>query len=177
MTSLHIVVQARSGDLDAFESLVIEHTPAVYRVARAIVGEASAPDVVQEVFLAAWRELPRLRDPERFAAWLQRICVNRCRSELRKRRGVREIPVDTLGGTSAPRSLDLRQGAEDRALIAPALARLSLDQRAVIALHYAAGLPLSNVAEALQIPVGTAKSRLNAALEAMRRHMGDRSDG
>ncbi|MEA2623359.1 MAG: polymerase sigma-70 factor, subfamily, partial [Chloroflexota bacterium] len=145
MTSLHTVVQARNGDLDAFESLVIEHTPAVYRVARAIVGEANAPDVVQEVFLAAWRELPRLRDPARFAPWLQRICVNRCRSELRKRRGLREIPVEALGVTSTPRSFDLRPGAEARALIAPGLARLSLDHRTLIALHYAAGMPLSDV--------------------------------
>jgi RNA polymerase sigma-70 factor (ECF subfamily) len=176
VTSLHIVVQARSGDLDAFELLVNEHTPAVYRVARAIVGEATAPDVVQDVFLAAWRELPRLRDAERFPAWLQRICVNRCRSELRTRRGVREIPVEALGAASALRSVDLRPGAEDRALIAPALARLSLDHRTVIALHYAAGMPLSEVAEVLQIPVGTAKSRLSAALEVMRRHIRDRGD-
>ena len=70
-----------------------EFTPQIYRIARAMLGESAAPDVVQDVFLAAWRELPRLRDPERFAPWLQRICVNRSRSVLRQRRQVREISL------------------------------------------------------------------------------------
>jgi RNA polymerase sigma-70 factor, ECF subfamily len=166
------VARARDGDLDAFDQLVHQHTPAAYRLALAVVGESLARDLVQEAFLAAWQQLPRLRDPERFGPWLHRIVVNRGRSMLRRGRAVREIPVSafheaTLGGRHA--ALD---AAEARAVLAGALAGLSYDQRAVIALHYAAGLSLREVADALDIPVGTAKSRLAAALEALRRRAG-----
>lgn len=166
------MARARDGDLDAFDQLVHLHSPSAYRLAVAVVGEALARDLVQEAFLAAWQQLPRLRDPDRFAPWLHRIVVNRGRSMLRRGRSVREIPVSafheaTLGGRHA--ALD---AAEARAVLVGAFAGLSYDQRAVIALHYAAGLSLREVAEALDIPAGTVKSRLAAALEALRRKVG-----
>ena len=166
------VQRARYGDLDAFDQLVHVHTASAYRLAVAVVGESLARDLVQEAFLAVWQQLPRLRDPERFAPWLHRIVVNRGRSMLRRGRTVREIPVSafheaTLGGSHA--GLD---AAEARAVLAGAFADLSYDQRAVIALHYAAGLSLREAADALDIPTGTVKSRLAAALEALRRRAG-----
>lgn len=177
VTRLQIVVRARQGDADAFEALVHEHTPSIYRLARAIVGEGAARDVVQDVFLSAWRELPQLRDPEAFVPWLHRIAVNRCRSLLRSHRSVPEIQVGPSVTEAVADPRDFRVAAEARATIALAFGRLSSDQRAVLALHYAAGLPLSAVAETLGVPPGTAKSRLNAALEAMRRQIGEKSDG
>src|SRR3712207_4555406 len=110
--------------MSAFESLVHEHTPSVYRVARALVGPAAAPDVVQEVFLAAWRELPRLREAARFRPWLHRIAVNRCRSLVRSPAHVREIPVDESMERTAPARGDDFLRAEARATVAPAFRRL-----------------------------------------------------
>ena len=157
--------------MTAFEALVESNTPSVYRLARAYVGDAGAPDVVQDAFLAAWRELPRLRDPDRFEAWLHRIAVNHCRSALRGRSRVREIDLDAADPARASIARDFRVDVEARALVEPAFRRLHEDHRAVIALHYAAGLSLREVAEVLQIPEGTAKSRLNTALTELRRRL------
>jgi RNA polymerase sigma factor (sigma-70 family) len=162
------VVRARNGDAQAFEALVVEFTPQVYRIARAMLGESAAPDAAQEVFLAVWRELPRLRDPASFAPRLHRICINRCRSVLRARR-VKEI---SLGPShemvAAP---DVRADVETVAALMPALLRLSPDQRSVIALHYGADLTIVETANVLGVPAGTVKSRLNAGLAALRRGM------
>ena len=157
--------------MTAFEALVESSTPSVYRLARAYVGEAGAPDVVQDAFLAAWRALPRLRNPDRFEPWLHRIAVNHCRSALRGRSRVREIDLDATDPARAPTVRDFRSEVEARALVEPAFRRLHEDHRAVIALHYAAGLPIHEAADVLQIPEGTAKSRLNAALTQLRRHV------
>jgi RNA polymerase sigma-70 factor (ECF subfamily) len=175
---LDLVPRARDGDLDAFDQLVHLHTPAAYRIAVAVVGESLARDLVQDAFLAAWQQLPHLRDPDRFAPWLHRIVVNRGRSMLRRGRAVREIPVTPAHEASLAGPNGGLGAAEARALLSSALAALSFDQRAVIALHYAAGLSLREVAEALDVPVGTAKSRLAGALEALRRSAGiDRGAG
>jgi RNA polymerase sigma-70 factor (ECF subfamily) len=153
----------------AFEGLVEAWTPSVYRVARAYLGESAAPDAVQETFLAAWRQMQRLRDPDRFVAWLHRIAVNHCRSVLRGQARVREIPMRLDGPETLVVAGDLRAGVEASAVLRGAVRRLPDDQRAVIALHYAAGLTIREVAEALQVPDGTVKSRLNAALTTLRR--------
>ena len=91
-----LVDLARSGDAAAFESLVRSRMDAMYRLSLAILGdEADAADAAQETFVTAWRELPRLRDLDRFDAWLQRVAVNSCRMVLRARgrRRIREIPM------------------------------------------------------------------------------------
>lgn len=168
---LNNVIRARDGDSPAFEALVYEFAPSIYRVASAIAGEQFAPDIVQETFVSAWRELRRLREPERFAAWLHRIAVNRSRSVLRSRRSVKEIALDDAG--DIPAKGDFRKDAESRTLLAPALLRLSPDHKVVIALHYAAGMSISEVAGVLQIPAGTVKSRLNAALADLRNSLSE----
>lgn len=148
------------------------YTPSIYRLGRAWLGDAAAPDVTQEVFLAAWRELPRLRDPDRFRPWIHRIAVNRCRSMLRGRRHVREIQVDTET-VDAARSPDFRETIETKTVVAAAFRTLSDDHRTIISLHYAAGLSIREIAETLEIPDGTVKSRLNAALQALRVQVGE----
>jgi RNA polymerase sigma-70 factor (ECF subfamily) len=172
-----LVDLARSGDADAFESLVRSRMDATYRLGLAILGdEADAADAAQETFVAAWRELPRLRDLDRFDAWLQRVTVNACRMSLRARgrRRIREIPMAHLGAAQE-RPLDyaaLRQadgGRDDAEVLKGALGRLSLDQRAILALHHLEGRPLAEVAEILGVPVGTAKSRLFKARPALDR--------
>ena len=139
-----------------------------------IVGPDEAADVTQDVLVLAWQHMPQLRDPSRESAWLRRIVVNRCLDRGRAaRRRVRTIPMtdDEHGLSSIPAPVP---PGLDPAIDA-ALTRLPVEQRAVIALHYAADLPIAEVADALKVPVGTAKSRLAAALERLRRDLGDRS--
>lgn len=161
------------GDHDAFDELVARHGPWLYRLAGAIVGSADAADATQDALVLAWRELPSLRTPERFEPWLRRILVNRCRDIGRARgRRVVEIPVERAFEDGAPGVFEPR-GLDRSADLASAIARLPIEQRTVLALHYAADLSLRDVAATMVIPVGTAKSRLNAALAALRRQLGE----
>jgi RNA polymerase sigma-70 factor, ECF subfamily len=158
-----LVDLARDGDAVAFESLVRSRMDAMYRLGLAILGdEADAADAAQETFVAAWRELPRLRDLDRFDAWLQRVAVNSCRMVLRARgrRRIREIPLAEMELVDE-RALELAEtGRLDAEILRAAIRHLSLDQRAILALHHLDGRPLAEAAEILGIPVGTAKSRL-----------------
>jgi RNA polymerase sigma-70 factor (ECF subfamily) len=157
-----LVDLARSGDAAAFESLVRSRMDATYRLSLAILGDgADAADATQETFVAAWRELPRLRDLDRFDAWLQRVAVNSCRMTLRARgrRRIREIPMTQLGAVDE-RTLGATPARADAEILRSALRHLTLDQRAILALHHLEGRPVAEVAEILGIPAGTAKSRL-----------------
>jgi RNA polymerase sigma-70 factor (ECF subfamily) len=159
------VERARAGDLGSFEEIVRERIDAVYRISLAILGnEADAADATQETFLAAWRQLPGLRDAQRFEAWLQRIAVNSARMihRSRRRRAVREIPV-TLESTSG--ESDVASGDADR--LRKALGRLGPDRRAILALHHLEGRSVAEIGEALAIPTGTVKSRLFHARRAL----------
>lgn len=153
--------------------LVEQHGAAVYRLAAAIVGPADAADVAQESFVAAWQQLPRLRDADAFPAWLRRICVNRSRNWVRDRarhpQGIAEFDVQAAH-LHDPRG-DFQAGVEARTVLEPAFERLPADHRAVLALHYSIGLSIADTADALGVRVGTAKSRLNAALAALRREV------
>ncbi len=171
---MELVRRAQAGDREAFEMLVERHAPETYRLAAAIVGESDARDVAQEAFLVAWQQLPHLRNPNAFGAWQRRICVNRCRNWLRSlnRRG-RPASLETVEVALLPdRHRDFRGAVEARAILEPAFKSLSPDQRAVLALHYSMGYSIAEAADALDIRVGTAKSRLNAALNALRRAIG-----
>ena len=94
-----LVKRARAGDLPAFETLIAPRFDRLLRLSYSIVAhDADASDAVQESCLRAWRELPNLRDPERFEAWLWQIAINACRSALRTRRraAIREIAVESM---------------------------------------------------------------------------------
>jgi RNA polymerase sigma factor (sigma-70 family) len=166
--SLPDVESALDGDLQAFDRLVLVHLPRTYRIALAILGsEADAGDAVQEAWLAAWRQLRTLRDPARFDAWLDQILVNACRMSLRRRGRVREIRMPEGFDAEAPQAA-LSQVAERDALDR-AFGRLTVEQRTILVLHHLERRPLSAIAAALVIPVGTAKSRLHAARAALER--------
>jgi RNA polymerase sigma-70 factor, ECF subfamily len=162
-----LIDRARNGDLDAFEAIVQARMDAVYRLTSAILGnEADARDAAQETFVALWRQLPRLRDPDKFDAWLQRVAVNASRMTLRSRsrRRVREIPSSSVAALAEPAA-----GApiDDAAILDAVLASLPVDQRAILVLHHLEGRPLAELAMILEIPEGTAKSRLFAARRAL----------
>jgi RNA polymerase sigma-70 factor (ECF subfamily) len=173
-----VIDRARNGDLDAFESIVLARMDAVYRLTSAILGdEADARDAAQETFVAAWRELPRLRESDKFEAWLHRVAVNASRMTLRARgrRRVREIPSSEVAALASHAAHGDRS---DAALLDSAMRELPIEQRAILVLHHLEGRPLAEIAGLLEIPVGTAKSRLfhaRRALEtALRIGAGDR---
>jgi RNA polymerase sigma-70 factor (ECF subfamily) len=162
-----LIERARRGDHDAFTSLVDVRLARLDAAARLILRDGElARDAVQEVLIRAWRDLPGLRDPDRFDAWLHRLIVNACLDLVRRRRR-RVIEVE-LTAIDAPATPDVAGTLADRQLLDQALGRLDPGHRAVVALHYLLGMPLPEVAHALGIPVGTAKSRLHYALAAMR---------
>ena len=116
--------------------------------------------------MAAWRELARLREPAKFEAWLQRVAVNAARQthRARSRRRVREIPSSTVAAL-ADRAAGVPR--DDAAILDAALAMLRVEQRAILVLHHLEGRPLAELATILEIPEGTAKSRLFAARRAL----------
>jgi len=161
--------RARNGDLDAFEELMHVRIDTIYRLSCAIVGdEADARDSTQETFIAAWRRIRELRDPDRFDAWLQRIAVNGARMTLRARgrRRVREIPVGDVAALAAASDRAAPERSDADALGA-ALDRIPTDQRTILVLHHLEGHSVAELAEVLGIPVGTVKSRLHTARRAL----------
>ena len=163
-----LVERARQGDHDAFAKLVDPALARLDAAARLILRDAElARDAVQESLIRAWRDLPGLRDPDRFDAWLHRLTVNSC-LDLARRRRRRPIEVE-LTAIDSPTAADHAGALADRELVDLALRGLDPGHRAVVALHYLLGMPLPEVAAALGIPLGTAKSRLHHALAAMRR--------
>jgi len=162
-----LVEQARKGDTVAFAALLDAALARLDGAARLIVRDPElAHDAVQDACIRAWRDLPGLRDPDRFDGWLHRLTVNACLDQLRRRRR-RPIEVD-IAPIEVPAPRDPTGDLADRLALDAALARLSPAHRAVVVLHYYLGMPLPEAAATLGIPVGTAKSRLHYALIEMR---------
>jgi RNA polymerase sigma-70 factor (ECF subfamily) len=164
----------RSKDDDErLEELMDRHGAAIHRLALAIVGPDEAADVTQEVLVLAWQRLGQLRDDASAAAWIRRIVVNRCLD--RGRAASRRVRTIQMLNTDDPRtpSADPPQVPGFDPVLETALRGLPVAQRAVVALHYAADLSIEDVADALHVPVGTAKSRLSAALHQLRRELVD----
>jgi RNA polymerase sigma-70 factor (ECF subfamily) len=162
-----IVERAKRGDHDAFAELAGTAFARLDGAARLILRDGDlARDAVQDALVRAWRDLPGLRDSERFDAWLHRLTVNSC-LDLARRRRRRPIEVE-LTAISGPIEGDVATIVADRDLLDDALRRLDPEWRAVVVLHFYLGMPLPDVAVALGIPLGTAKSRLHRSLAAMR---------
>ena len=162
-----LVEQARKGDHDAFTELVGGSIARLDTAARLILRDRElARDAVQEALIHAWQRLPGLREPERFDAWLHRLLVNAALDlDRRRRRHVIEVEIQPI---HVPAVSDATSAHADRAQLDEALAHLDPGHRAVVVLHYYLGMPLPEVANAVGIPLGTAKSRLHYALAAMR---------
>ena len=166
-----LVRRAQDGDHDAFAALVRDLLARLYETARLILRDPDkAQDAVQDALLLAWRDIRGLRDPDRLDAWVNRILVRSCYSIARRerRREVLEITLDA--GHDRGRS-DATTWLSDRDEIERAFRRLTQDQRTVLTLVYFADLSLSDASIALGVPLGTAKSRLHHALDALRAAM------
>ena len=164
-----LVERARRGDTAAFETLLSTRLDTLFRSAWAILGsEADARDATQDACLATWRQLPRLRDVERFDAWLSRILVNACLAQLRKRARVREIPITLAHDRGDAAGADPAAIGEADA-ISRAFDRLEPEARAILVLHHLRHEPVSSIAAALGVPTGTVKWRLHAARAALQK--------
>lgn len=162
-----LVERARRGDHDAFAALAGAAISRLDSAAWLILRDAEqAKDAVQNTLVRAWRDLPTLRDPDRFDAWLHRLLVHACLDEARRLRRHRvDIELRTL---DSPTMVDLESAVADREQLERGFARLTPELRAVLVLHHFLDLPLPAVAASLGIPVGTAKSRLHRGLGQMR---------
>ena len=162
-----LVVQAQRGDAEAFDSLARTVGDRCLAIAVRILRDVDlAEDAVQAALITAWTELRALRDPARFEPWLHRILTNACYAEARRRKrwyeGPRILPV---AGAYGP---DEYLAVDDRDLLERAFRRLTVEQRAVLVFHHYLGLSIAQVADRMDIPVGTAKSRLHHATRALR---------
>ena len=168
-THVALVRRAASGDTAAFEQLVAARADRSFRIARAILGnDADASDATQDAFVAAWRELPRLRDPESFDPWLRRIVVNAARTRIRGRRRVHEISLDDSHDRRQP-GPTLPDQVGDTELLSHAFDRLDADKRSILVLHYLEHESVASIAAALGIAPGTVKWRLSEARAALGR--------
>ena len=162
-----LVVRAQQGDREAFAGLVNLTSDRMYAIAVRVLRDSDlAEDALQSALLTAWRQLPNLRDPDRYQAWVRKVLVHACYAEARRRRAwsahVRVLPVDGPVGPDEIVSVD------DRDTLDRAFRRLSVEQRAVFVLHHHQGLSLVEIAETLGIPAGTARSRLHHATRVLR---------
>ena len=174
MDQRDLVERAGRGDHDAFAVLVGVSIARLEAVARLILRDQElARDAVQEAYIRAWRDLPGLRDPDRLDAWLHRLTVNACLDVARRRRR-RPIEVE-LSPLSPPSVADSTVLVADRDQLERGFRRLAAEQRAILVLHYYVGMSVPAVAETLDLPLGTAQSRLARALAIMRDTL--RADG
>ncbi len=162
-----LVEGARRGDHEAFEALASVAFDGLYALAHRILRDVDrADDAVQECLIRAWRELPRLREPDRFDAWMRRLLVNACYDESRRarRRSLKltMLPVERAG------ELDPTTELAERDALERGFRRLSVEQRTVLVMTHYLDMPAAEIARTLDIPVGTVQSRLLHALTAMR---------
>jgi RNA polymerase sigma-70 factor (ECF subfamily) len=165
-----LVVLAQGGDRAAFHAIAEESAPRLKQVAYRILRDAGlAEDATQGALLEMWRSLPRLRDPARFEGWSYRFVVRACHREAkRSRRAIPALPDPRLAITRPTAIPDGTGVVLDRDQLERGFRRLSVDQRAVVVLHYYLDLTLEDTARALGVSVGTAKSRLHRAMVELR---------
>ena len=165
-----LVERARAGDHEAFSALVRASYDRLYGTAKLILRDPDrALDAVQDALVLAWRHLSALRDPEAWDVWLYRLTLRACyrAAQSSRRRNVVELKVVP----PTDRSDDFAGSFAERDRVGRELGRLPVDQRVVLVLHFYLDLPLTDVAEILEIPPGTAKSRLHRGLETLRTSM------
>ena len=164
---LELVEQAQRGDREAFAILARPRADRLYAIAQRILRDIHrAEDAVQQTLVTAWRELPGLREAERFDAWLQRILVHACYAEAKRARrwstNVRVLPAD------GPASRDTTMDVVHRDTLDRGFRRLPPEQRAVFVFHHYLGLTLGEIADTLDVPLGTIKTRHRTALMRLR---------
>jgi RNA polymerase sigma-70 factor (ECF subfamily) len=166
-----LVLQSQDGDARAFEQLVSRWQERLWRHARRLIhDDAAAWDVVQEAWMSMLKGLRRLDDPGAFSGWAYRIVTFKSIDHIRSGRRRREVEEQQQARTVNP------AGDDDVEELRAALLELSVEQRAILSLHYREELGVERIAEILGIPAGTVKSRLHRARAALKERIG-RRDG
>jgi RNA polymerase sigma-70 factor, ECF subfamily len=164
-----LVERAQAGDHDAFSVLLRGSYPRLFGVARLILRDPDrAQDAVQEALVLAWRDIRALRDAGAWDAWLNRLTVRACYRWAGKVRRRDLVELHVTPDEQPDATTDFSDSVAERDRMGRELARLPIEQRAVLVFHFYLGLPLTELADVLDIPVGTAKSRLNRGLASMR---------
>lgn len=162
-----LIARAQRGDADAFELIVRDRLQTCYATCLAILHSPDdARDATQEAFIAAWRRMPALRQPDHFDGWLRTIAINASRDQLRRRRRLREIPIEESHSERSSPSPGPRMDLES------ALDRLPPRGREVVERHYLRDEPVREISAGLHIPIGTVKSRLFHARALLREVLG-----
>jgi RNA polymerase sigma-70 factor (ECF subfamily) len=162
-----LVERAMAGDHDAFSELTHRSIAKLYAIARLILrDDGLAEDAVQDALVAAWRWIPGIRDPARFDAWMRRLLLHACYQEASrsKRRRVIEASVRPLSDVIPDPGLESALRDE----LARGFERLSPEQRGLIVLRFYLGLSMQEIADVVDHPIGTVKSRLSRATQQLR---------
>jgi RNA polymerase sigma-70 factor (ECF subfamily) len=166
-----LVERCRAGDEQAFQELVDRHKDLVFAlIARTVQDRSRAEDLAQDVFLRVHRGLPYFRGEARLSTWIYRIVANVCLQDHGKAGAATESLDDDRRARPAPGTADRQFGdLELRDRLEKAIARLPPHYRLVIAAHYLQGLRYEDLAEALDLPLGTVKTQLHRAKQQLRR--------
>lgn len=166
----YIVLQAMDGLPEAWRQLVESwHPLLVRRATRLLIDPHEAADAVQDTWISVARSLGRLEDPGRFAPWVYRILARRCADRVRRDRGRAEGGSGRSGFDVAETAAAAASGpSEQLDLLRRSIRQLPPEQRVLLAMRYADGVPVRVIAETLGIAMGTVKSRLFTAREALR---------
>jgi RNA polymerase sigma-70 factor (ECF subfamily) len=161
-----LVERAQRGDREAFGELAANEIDHLLVIARLVLRDPDlAEDAVQDALVRCWKSLPKLREIDRFDAWLRRILMRSALDQV-KRRPRFDVSVENL--RMEPSVADTSESFMHREELARGFRVLSTEHRAVVVLHHYVGLSMADVASALGIPVGTAKSRYHYAMSALR---------
>jgi RNA polymerase sigma-70 factor, ECF subfamily len=173
-----LIAKVVEGDHDAFATLMRRHEDRFFSVCLRIMGNRSgALDATQETFLTLYRKASQYQATAAVGTWLYRIAINTCYDLLRKERRRPSEAMPSYLDPADPRGEDLYTSADLRPSIEAALSTLTPDFRAVVVLSDLEGMSLPEVAAALEIPVGTVKSRLFRARRQLAGVLGNLSDG
>ena len=166
MDDLKLVVAATRGDKDAFLKVLLPLEKRLYQSGLGIVGNFhDAQDVWQNTVLQAWRNIHKLREPQSFRTWITRIVLNEARAVLRQRRN-QPIPIENLPELEAESA-----NYEELLVVHKCLQKLPAEHREAVLLRYWIDMPLAEIAQALEIPLSTAKTRVYQGLRTLRELM------
>ncbi|MBH8576207.1 sigma-70 family RNA polymerase sigma factor [Nostocaceae cyanobacterium CENA369] len=167
----YLVQRCLRGDTQSYKQLYYRHEQRVRSILYQLCHPSCLDDVVQEVFLRAWKGLPKFRQTAKFSTWLYRITWNLAADErhaaMQRQTQLQSLSEKTPTQQEAPNILNLHY----QDLVQRGLANLSFDHRTILVLHDLEEVPQKEVAEILDIPIGTVKSRLFHARAAMRQFL------
>jgi RNA polymerase sigma-70 factor, ECF subfamily len=185
MSDEELVARSRGGDLDSFNQLVLRWERPIYALAYRVIGrEEDARDVAQETFLRAFRALGGFKGQAKFSSWLYRITLNLCRDWIRKERRTPVTPapegvdlIELAGEATPSESIeDLVSRKQLSEAVAKVMALLPEEQRTAIILKEYHGLTFQEIADLLDCPLSTVKTRLYQGLTVLRRHLKERDE-